>query len=467
MFRQPLALVVLVGTIASANMLFAQIAAPPRDGIQPSQGNSALRPNAFEPNKPVAMPNNIIKPIPLTVDVQRNALANIDRHVADQVGELSDKLKAILPDELSILAKTDGWKTEDQQGLVVALRSVDPTAVYEAWSKGNPQDTAGAEIAARQTDVKRIMTRLVQDVEKNKAAVRQNVGDLDTALGKIAGSTAAVSDLSAPMKMLKTWVEARHLVQTAESQKGSVARLPTGDVTLVFDPTLPLGTAIVLNNRAMLIGHEGLGPLTISTGNAAQALRLPIVTGTALPAAQGEEVLEGSLLVNPSTSRGTINYNLNGDHYVMEPGMVQKLPPTRRWVIEFDRGQPFGPAAYTLETGTYHFTPTDQGWQLYKHRFDVVLDNSESDQEFNFIFQGEDLTVPADGARKLSSLFPIVVRFDRGNGSQFVVKAMPPNGNVQVGVNAADNLWDLFPTNDNRREASNLKPFNSEALQKK
>lgn len=467
MFRQPLALVVMLAAIVSPQSVFAQIAAPPRDGVQQSEGNSALRPNTFEPNKPVAMKNDIIKPIPLTVDNQRTALTNIDRQVADQATELNDKLKTILPDELAILAKTDGWKSEDQQGLVVALRAGDPTAVYEAWTKGNSQDTAGAEIAARQTDVKRIMLRLVQDVEKNKSAVRQDVSDLDTALTKIAGSTAAVADLSAQMKMLKTWVEARHLVQSAESQKGAIAKLPTGDVTLVFDPTLPLGTAIVLNNRAMLIGHEGIGPLTISTGNAAQALHLPIVTGNPLPAAQGEEVLEGSLLMNPSSSRGTINYNLNGNHYVMEPGMVQKLPPTRRWVIEFDRGQSFGSAAYTLQPGTYHFTPTDQGWQLYKHRFDVVLDNSESDQEFNFIFQGQDLTVPADGARKLSSMFPIVVKFDRGNGTQFVTKAMPPNGNVQVGVNAADNLWDLFPTVDNRREASNLKPFNSDALRKK
>ena len=71
--------------------------------------------------------------------------------------------------------------------------------------------------------------------------------------------------------------------------------------------------------------------------------------------------------------------------------------------------------------------------------------------------------VPAGGARTLSSIYPIVVRFDRGNGSEFVAKSTPLTvGNLQIGVNASDNLWDVFPMSDNRREVSNLKPFNAD-----
>lgn len=466
MLRFSLALFALAITLSASN-LFAQAAAPPRVGPEQSDQNSDLRPNNFEPNKPVALPNEIIKPIPLSADSQRDAISSIDKQISEQVQQLSDKLKTILPDELSILSKTDGWKAEHQQGLVVALRANDSTAVYEAWTKGNPQDTAGAEVAARQTDVKRIMGRLVQDVDKDKAAVRQNVADLDTAINKISTTTSGISDVSGLVKSLKTWVEARHLIEGAEPQKGAIAKLPVGDVTLVFDPTLPVGTAIVLSNKAMLIGNEGAGPLSISTGNAAKALRFPIVTGSPLPDTQGEEVLTGSLIENPKSSRVTINYNINGNHYVMEPGMVQKLPADRKWVVEFDRGQAFGAAAYTLQPGTFHFTPTDLGLQFYRHRFDVVLDNTQNNQEFHFIFQGEDLSVPAGGTRKLSSLYPIVVKFDRGNGEEFVSKALPPNGTVQIGVYSADNLWDLFPTNDNRREVTNLKPFNTETAGKR
>jgi hypothetical protein len=467
MLRRSLSLLVLVGAITSTNHLFGQVAAPPRVGSQSSEGNSALRANTFEANKPVATPNAIIKPIPLSADAQRAALANIDKNIVEQTESLSDKLTTILPDELAILAKTNGWKAEDQTKLVVALRAGDHTAVYEAWAHGNPQDTAGAEIAGRQTVVKHLMSRLVTDVDKNKAAVRKNVAELDMALGKIASSTPAISDLTPMMKILKTWVEARHLLESAEPEKGAVAKLPGGSVTMVLDPSLPAGTAIVLGKEAMLIGNEGAGPMAIVQGNVAQALKLPIVTGNPLPESQSDEVSLGTLIVNPTSSRATINYNINGNHYVMEPGMRQKLPGDRKWVIEFDKGQAFGPSTYTLSEGTYYFTPSDLGWQLYRQRFDVVMDNSQSNQEFHFLFQGEDMAVPAEATRTISSLYPIVVRFDRGNGSEFVTKEIRTSGNIQIGVNATDNQWDLFPTNDNKRELSNIKPFNAAGSSKR
>jgi hypothetical protein len=415
------------------------------------------------------MSNKILCPVPLTADSQRTALSNIDRHISDQVTELCEKLKTILPDEVAILTKTTGWKTESQQALIGALRAGDPTAVYETWVKGNPQDTAGAELAAHEADVKRLMTRLTQDAEKNKAAMKQNVADLDMALGKIAGSTPAVADVAGPVKALKTWVEARKMIESAAPGKGSIAKLPTGsDVTMVFDPTLPVGTAIVLSDREILIGHQGHASLIISRGNAAEALGLPIVTGAPLAEAQGQEVTDGVLLVNPASSRGTINYNINGNHYVAQPGMTQKLALAsngRSWTIEYDRGGKYGHASYKLSPGTYNFTPTDLGWQLYRQRFEIVLDNSQNKQEFNFIFHGEDLTVPAGGARTLSSSYPIVVRFDRGNGSEFVARSTPLTvGNLQIGVDGSDNLWDLFPTTENHRELTNLKPFNADGL---
>ena len=467
MSRQVLSFTVLFATLISTSHVIGQTVDTARQGPQPNPRTSALRPNTFEPNKPVAATNKIIKPVPLSADSQRSALVNIDRNISHQIENLAEKLKAILPDELALLTKTTGWKIEDQQALVGALRDGDRTAVYEAWVKGNPQDTSGAELAARQTDVKRLMTRLTQDAEKNKSAMKQNVAEFDAALGKIAGSTPAVSDLAIPVKTLKTWVEARKLIETASPGKGSIAKLPIGsDVTMIFDPTLPVGMAIVLSDQAMLVGREGLSALVITTGNAAEALGLPIVTGLPLAEAEGEEMTDGVLIVNPASSRGTINYNLNHIFYSAQAGMQQKLTALqngRPWVIEFDRGESFGSAAYTLAQGTYRFTATDSGWELFRQRYEIVLDNSQSDQEFNFIFHGEDLIVPAEGARTLVSNYPVVVRFDRGNGSAFVAKSIPINvGTIQIGVNASDNLWDLFPTSANRREAAKLKPFNAD-----
>jgi hypothetical protein len=467
MLRHLQLIALLFATVAPAETALAQKGAAPRFGWQPSQGNAALRPNTLEANKPVAMTNKIIQPVPLSADSQRHALASIDKNVTSQIASVAEKLKGALPDELAMLTKTSGWTTEDQQALVGALRAGDPTAVYETWVKGNPRDIAGAELAAHQTDARRLVGRLSQDIEKNKAGLKQDVADFDVALSKIAGATPAVAELGPTVKNLKTWIEARQLIEAATPGKGPVAKLPNGNnVTLVFDPALARGVAIVLSDEAILIGHEGDPALTITTGNAAEALGLPIVTGTPLAEEEGVEVTDGVLLVNPANSQGTLNYNINGNHYVAEPGMSQKLAPRangREWVVEFDRGATFGSATYKLAPGTYNFTPTDQGWQLYRQRFEVVLDNSQSDQEFNYIFRGEDQTVPAGGSRTLSSTYPIVVRFDRGNGSDFVTKSTSlAVGNLQIGVNPTDNLWDLFPTSANHREASNLKPFDAD-----
>lgn len=312
------------------------------------------------------------------------------------------------------------------------------------------------------------MTQIVQDAEKDRPSLKQDVADFDTALGKIAASTPAVSAIANQVKTLKIWVEARKLIETAIPAKGAVAKLPAGsDVTIVFDPTLASGTAIVLSHTAILIGRDGASPLTITTGNAAEALGLPIVTGSPLPDAEGEEINSGILISNPNSTRGTVNYNLNGNHYVSKAGMQQRLAENnngRPWVIEFDQGGKFGRAIYTLLPGTFYFTPTDRGWQLYRQKYEVLLDNSQSNQEFSYVFRGQNEIVPAAETRTLTSNYPVYIRFDRGNGSQFVTKTTSLTvGSLQIGVNANDNLWDLFPMDGNKREPARLQPFNADA----
>lgn len=448
-----------IAAALSVQIALGQVAAPPAVGPQPSLGNQALRANSIEPGKAVAVVNKITTPLPLSAVEKESAMKAIDKKITDASADMHMKIKALMPDELAVLTKTTGWKAEDQQGLLTALRAGDPAAVYEAWTKAAPTDTAGAEIVARQTEVKKTITRLVQDTEKNMAGVRQDVIDLDTALGKISATTSGVNDLMPSVKHLKTLADARQFVETAAIGTGNVAKIPTGKISLIYDPGLETGTAVVLSKDAMLIGNEGHPPLRIDTGNAAEALGMPIVSTAALPDAEGEPMLDGVMLVNPKSTQVTINYNLNGNHYIMEPGMAQRLPSAEKWILEYDRGASFGPATYELKPGTYHFTPSDQGIQTFQQRYDVVLDNTLSKQEFAFIYNGENMVVPANGTKSLTSMYPMVIRYDRGNGAAFAVKTINFAGNVQVGVNAADNMWDLFPTNDNQKEVTKLKLF--------
>lgn len=448
-------LTAIVFTTAS----YGQIAAPPRVGPIPSEGNEGLRPNALGTAQQVAMPNNIIQPIPLTAAEKEAALAGIDKHLVAEIAKLKISLKNVLPDEIATLAKTAGWKPADQQALVVALRAMDPTAVYETWTKGNTQDTAGAEITARQTDARRAIARLEQDAEKNKAALRQDMTDLDSALTKVAAATPGVNDVGPAVASLDAWVEARRFVDSATPANGPIAPLPQGKIALIYDPSVPRGTAIVLSKEAMIIGSEGQPGLRIVTGTAVEALGLPVVTGTPVGDLQSPEMKGGILLVNRGKNNATVNYNLNGTHYVMEAGMSQRLDNDRKWVVEYDRGQGLPPLAYTLSPGTFYFTPSDMGWQLFRQRYDIAIDNTENHQEFNFVFQGQNQTVPAGATKTLTSDYPIVVQYDRGNGTETVTKMMFYSGNVQVGMNVADNKWDLFPTNDNQREVTALRLF--------
>ncbi|HWB01200.1 MAG TPA: hypothetical protein VG713_22075 [Pirellulales bacterium] len=447
----PLAAALCVGPEA-----FGQNA--PGGPAEPSAGNQPLRRNSFQPGKTVAEPNKVIKPIPLTAKERDTALAGIDRHIVESITQLKDKVNKTLPDELGILSKTTGWSPEKQNALLVALRNSDPAAVFEAWVQGNPQDTAGAEIVARQTEVKRDIMRLEQDMQ-NRGALTQDIDALGSAIAKITGSTPAINEAAPLFNLLKTWAEVRVFVQNATLEPGPTAKLPTGKVALITNPELPFDQVIVLGPNAVMLGNQGHGPLKVTEGIVTEALGLPVVQGPPLPEAEGQEMIGGIMLINPKASQGTVNYLLNGNRYVMNPGMAQRLPEGPQWVIEYDRGDNRGMATYTVTPGTYFFKQTPDGWQLYRERFDVVIDNSQSRQEFHFVYHGENMTVPAGGTLPISGMYPIVVRYDRGNGADQAAKTMYFSGTVQVGINPADNMWDLYPTNENQREITTLKLF--------
>lgn len=363
-----------------------------------------LKRNEFQAGKSVAEANKILQPLPLTAEERDSAIASIDRHLTEDTEALKAKLKNVLPDELAVLAKTTNWTADQQNALVVALRASDPAAAFAAWTQGSPRDTAGAEIVARQTEARRIFARLEQNVH-NKTSIVQDLTDLETTLNKIISVTKGTDEVVAALGMLKTWAEVRKLVEAVTPDGGRTARLPTGKVPLIYDPALAVGKAIVLGHDAVLIGNQGKGPITIRQGIAAEALGMPIVTGKPVRDAEGQEVTSGVLLVNPPTSSTMISYTVEGNRYEMQPGMTQHLPGAgRQWTVEYDRGGNFGVDGYTVSDGTYYFTPTDTGWQLYKQRFDVVLDNAQYSQEFHYLLEGERASVPPNGTKTIKSI---------------------------------------------------------------
>lgn len=74
-------------------------------------------------------------------------------------------------------------------------------------------------------------------------------------------------------------------------------------------------------------------------------------------------------IVNPATNKVALSYTLNGNTYTIQPGYSQEIREDRAWVIEFSRGTDLEDAQYSLQSGVYTFTATDQGWELYRSEF--------------------------------------------------------------------------------------------------
>jgi hypothetical protein len=82
---------------------------------------------------------------------------------------------------------------------------------------------------------------------------------------------------------------------------------------------------------------------------------------------------------------------------------------------------------------------------MVQAKFAVTIDNTQNSDPFAYIVQGEHAVVAAGQTQTHKSNYPIVIRYDRGNGG--ATKQVLHNaseGTLDVAVNLADNLWDLF-----------------------
>jgi len=192
--------------------------------------------------------------------------------------------------------------------------------------------------------------------------------------------------------------------------------IPQGNqVPMALVPGLPRGTIIVLGNGTVIIGVGNLRQVvTVGRGNVAQACGMTVAVGPPLPETDAKPVTSGAVLINAEDV--AVNYNVNNNAYSMESEYRQPLPAGRNWTVAFDRGGSFGRARYGISEGTYKFTLTDEGWNLFKHTFDLTIDNSENPFDFLYVLDNKHQTVPAGQAQKHSSDYPPVVRFDDGQG---------------------------------------------------
>ena len=228
------------------------------------------------------------------------------------------------------------------------------------------------------------------------------------------------------------------LLNTAVPGGGPV---PVGNqVPMALVPGLPRGTIIVLGNGAVIIGVGNLRQtVAVGRGNVAQACGMTVAVGAPLAETDAKPVTSGAVLINAEET--AVNYNVNNKSYSMEPEYRQPLPGGRKWVVAFDRGGSFGQARYGISQGTYKFTLTDEGWNLFKHTFDVTIDNSDNPFDFLYVLDNKHQTVPGGQALQHSSDYPLVVRFDDAQGKTKTKRV--ESGLYKVAVTAEQTL-DLY-----------------------
>ncbi|HUG66320.1 MAG TPA: hypothetical protein VMM76_01135 [Pirellulaceae bacterium] len=240
---------------------------------------------------------------------------------------------------------------------------------------------------------------------------------------------------------------------------GQASPLPTGVVNIVYHPKLPDGATVVVNSKLVMIGTGGRGAFRMETGYVAEALGQHIETAAPVPAREAELVRSGILLLNPTGA--TINFLVDNRELSLAAGFQQTLNTDRSVTVSFDTGTR-RTARYTLSPGTYRFKIADGALDLMRGEFQVSIDNRENATPFQYIVQGEHATAEPGEMNTHPSDYPIVIRYDRGNGAETKqLLCEQKDGTLYAAVNAVDHLWDLFDADTVPTEAlpSNTMPI--------
>jgi hypothetical protein len=197
------------------------------------------------------------------------------------------------------------------------------------------------------------------------------------------------------------------------------------------------------------------GSYAISPVPGSGSIPVNSVIGTApAPAPTDSAVSSRIVLINPGDTGAPVGYRLGNANQVLQSGEQQDSTFAGRTVVVFDRGAGNGRASYSLSEGTYRWKVTSGGWDLFRVTFRISLDNSASGGDFRFQQNGADALVPAGQSQAIASAFPVVIAFDRGDGSAPTERSLQ-TGTYRVAVSADSGTVDLVPVSGASDAATN------------
>ncbi|HEX5105615.1 MAG TPA: hypothetical protein VFV87_17470, partial [Pirellulaceae bacterium] len=345
--------------------------------------------------------------------------------------------------ELMRLMVVQALAAEIQVRILDAIRSGDLAAAQQLWETHCP----GAAAPFRRS---RFCTRFASFCSRLEAGActPQEAVDMERemlALGlaehPCCGAPSLLEEIRECVLIGQRIGAARPGVQT------QAAILPPGEIDLIYNPGVADGEAIVLDAGSVMLGTGGIGTMHVQHGNIAQQQGLPLGTGISVAEDDTKLVNTGFLIEN--TTQSPVNFVLANQQFELAPLTRQSYSagPTE---ISFYTGASRQLARHSVKPGTLRFVVERGGFAVRAvTAFQATIDNSANDSPFHYIFQGADAVCPPRSKQSHESLYPLVFRFDRGNGS--VTKQVVSRERqtvLAVGINPSDNLWDLFAPGD-------------------
>ena len=325
--------------------------------------------------------------------------------------------------------------------------------------------TASLGDAANAKAVKKELDAIQKKIDTGEAVTEEDIQKLNAAVDASKGKLPPGFDSDKANKQADQLIKFSDLANKLDQPSGGGGvpgggGIPSGGPTnVIFFPGLPQDDMVVLPDGTVVVGTGGQGPINMVSMPSQDVFGVPVGVGDPVPDASGDvakRVKDGVLLMNPAENGQAIEYVSANKNYSMGSGYTQVLPATQAWVIEFDRGGT-GTAKYTLKEGAYAFGSSDKGWELFKQTFTVTVENP-GEEAFNYNVDNTQCQLAGGQSKTHTSPFPILVRFDRGNGKEAQKKVMDRNAHYQIAVDPADGFWDMFPTVDPATIASTDSP---------
>ena len=384
------------------------------------QTRTVLRPITEVPanEAPITKPEPVEVPVSLAkntfslnganltaADIQ-NTKKDAEDHIDDTVDDIRDDMTDKLKDDVDDL---EGYSEAEKRAIKDRLEKGESV---DDLLKINTKPAGVADRLRKADDAFDDLKEIADDAKKG----RLRPGDLNDFEKEFSDLVDSGQDLTNDLDTIgedSFWID-----QMENAQPGGGGLPPGMGTQIVYVPNMPVGHIVNLGNGTVLVGTGGAtSGVVMMTGNAAQVAGLSVGVGNPMPDSEAEELTSGVLLLNKGEQ--AVNYSVEADPFTMTPDYRQVLPGGKKWTVEFDRGGSHGKGKYGIADGTYAFTPTEQGWELFEQPpFEVTIDNASNEFPFHYVLNNTPQTVEAGQANQHTGRYPLVVRFDNGAGQE-------------------------------------------------